>query len=313
MADLKAIMKTGFYILLAVMILLMFAQSQTLAQSASLIAISLLVILLIVRRTKTKPCNCAEQIKRLNAKLEEANAEMKNFVYVASHDLREPLRKITAFGNILEKSLKDKLTEDDAENMKFMIDGATRMNNMIEGLLVYSRLSTKTLPPEAVNLNDVISQIRELELPAQIEIPETLPYVEADPAQICQLLKNLITNGIKFQNPGNTPKIIIRSKPSSDGMVRIEITDNGIGIKPEFLSSIFVMFKRLQMRNEYEGVGIGLPVCKKIVERHGGKIGVESEFGKGSTFWFTLPAATASNRQEFVEENNITAIGGKNV
>ncbi|MEN6386496.1 MAG: ATP-binding protein [Phycisphaerales bacterium] len=245
-----------------------------------------------------------EQMKRLNAELEssmaklaEANDEMKNFVYIASHDLREPLRKITAFGSMLEKSLEGKVEADDAENLKFMIDGATRMNKMIEGLLVYSRVSSKSLPPQVVDLNEIVLQLQQLELAvvlqeknAVVEVPQPLPCVEADPVQIRQLLQNLIANGIKYQPKDRTPKIVITGKPAENGMVRIEVTDNGIGIKAEYLSSIFVMFKRLHTRTEYEGTGIGLSVCRKIVERHGGKIGVESEPEKGSTFWFTVPA-----------------------
>ena len=245
-----------------------------------------------------------EGMKHLNnelessmAKLEEANQELKNFVYIASHDLREPLRKITAFGSILEKSLNDKLSGDDAENLRFMIDGAMRMNKMIEGLLVYSRVSSKTQPPQIVDLNEIITQLQQLELSvvlqekqAIVEIPQSLPSIEADPVQIRQLLQNLIANGIKYQPKDKTPKITITSKPSADGMIRVEVTDNGIGIKPEYISSIFVMFKRLHTRNEFEGTGIGLSVCKKIVERHGGKIGVESQPDIGSTFWFTVPA-----------------------
>jgi PAS domain S-box-containing protein len=256
-----------------------------------------------------------EKVKRLNfelansmAKLKEANEEMKSFVYVASHDLREPLRKITAFGSILEKSLKDKLDSDDSENLKFMIDGATRMNMMIEGLLVYSRVSTKSLPPQVVDLNEIVTQLQQLELSvvlqekkAVVEVPVSLPCVDADPVQIRQLLQNLIANGIKYQPKDSTPKITIACKPAADGMVRIEVTDNGIGIKAEYLTAIFAMFKRLHTRTEYEGTGIGLAVCKKIAERHGGQIGVESEYGKGSTFWFTAPAV--GNNVELVAES----------
>lgn len=245
-----------------------------------------------------------EKVKRLNSelagsmtKLKEANEEMKNFVYIASHDLREPLRKITAFGSILEKSLKGKIEPDDAENLRFMIDGASRMNMMIEGLLTYSRVSTKMLPPQAVDLNEIISQLQQLELAvvlqekkAIVEVPQLLPCVNADPVQVRQLLQNLIANGIKYQSKGNVPKITISCKPAAEGMIRIEVADNGIGIKPEYQASIFTMFKRLHSREEYEGTGIGLSVCKKIVERHGGQIGVESEYGKGSRFWFTMPA-----------------------
>jgi len=223
---------------------------------------------------------------------------MKNFVYIASHDLREPLRKISAFGDMLQKSLQGKLEKDDTENLQFMIDGAQRMNKMIEGLLVYSRVSTKSNPPETVDLNEIVQQLQQLELSvvleekqAVVEVPQPLPSVEVDPAQIRQLIQNLIANGIKYQEKGTVPHITITSKPASDGMIRVDVKDNGIGIKPEYQQSVFAMFKRLHTRNEYEGTGIGLAVCKKIVERHGGQIGVESEFGKGCTFWFTMPAA----------------------
>ncbi|MGD0785869.1 MAG: ATP-binding protein [Sedimentisphaerales bacterium] len=242
-----------------------------------------------------------EEKEKLNHELEEANQEMKNFVYIASHDLREPLRKVAAFGDMLQKSLGGKLEQEDAENLQFMIDGAQRMNKMIEGLLVYSRVSTKSNPPEVVDLNEIVKQLQQLELSivlqekqVAVEIPEPLPSVAADPVQIRQLMQNLIANGIKYQAKDNIPRITITSKSAGNGTVRINVTDNGIGIKPEYQSAIFVMFKRLHSRNEYEGTGIGLAVCKKIVERHGGQIGIESEYGKGCTFWFTMPVAVTA-------------------
>jgi light-regulated signal transduction histidine kinase (bacteriophytochrome) len=253
----------------------------------------------------TQQKEAEEIMKRLNrdleytvAELEEANRELKNFVYIASHDMREPLRKITAFGAILRQSLKDKLSSDDAENLYFMIDGAQRMAKMIEGLLTYSRISTQAQPHQAVDLNEIVKQLQQLELSVlleekqvTIEIPQPLPCVEVDPVQIRQLMQNLIANGVKYQKKGNMPHITITTKPAADGMVGIEVTDNGIGIAPQYLQSIFTMFRRLHSRDEYEGTGIGLTVCKKIVELHGGKIGVESQTDKGSTFWFTMPAA----------------------
>jgi PAS domain S-box-containing protein len=239
-----------------------------------------------------------EEKDKLTRDLEDANQQMKNFVYIASHDLREPLRKISAFGDMLQQSLKGKLEKDDSENLQFMIDGAQRMNKMIEGLLVYSRVSTKSNPPETVDLNEIVQQLQQLELSVvlqekqvTVEVPQPLPSVNVDPVQIRQLIQNLIANGIKYQEKGTIPHITITSKPASDGMIRVDVKDNGIGIKPEYQQAIFTMFKRLHTRNEYEGTGIGLAVCKKIVERHGGQIGVESEFGKGCTFWFTAPAA----------------------
>jgi len=223
--------------------------------------------------------------------------------------LREPMRKISAFGNMLQKSLKGTLIDDDAENLNFMIDGSNRMTQMIEGLLAYSRVSAKGQSAETVNLNDIVEQLRQLELSILLEekhttldIPQPLPEVDVDPVQIRQLMQNLIANGMKYQTKGNTPQITITSRPAADGMVRINITDNGIGIAPEFHQSIFVMFKRLHSRSQYEGTGIGLAVCKKIVERHGGQIGVESEPGKGSTFWFTVPAAISKTKPAHLQK-----------
>jgi len=184
------------------------------------------------------------------------------------------------------------------------------MTKMIEGLLVYSRVSTKAHSAETVNLNNTVKEIGRLELSVAIEekkaiidVPQPLPEVDVDPVQIRQLMQNLIANGMKYQAKDNVPHITITSKPVANGMVRINITDNGIGIASEFQQAIFIMFKRLHSRNEYEGTGIGLAVCKKIVERHGGKIGVESEQGKGSTFWFTVPAVNETNSNQLCFNN----------
>lgn len=240
------------------------------------------------------------ELQESNEKLEAANSDLKNFVYIASHDLREPLRKISMFGIMLQNSLKDKLAAADAENLHFMIDGAKRMTQMIEGLLVYSRVSTQPHPFQMVDMNEIVRQICSIELAAVIEeknviidIPKPLAAVEADPVQMRQLMQNLIANGIKYQPKGARPRITITSQPADD-MIRIEVADNGIGIKPEHHSAVFEMFKRLHTRGEYEGTGIGLAVCKRIVDRHNGKIGVESQYGKGSAFWFTVPAVKSS-------------------
>ncbi|MBA7480755.1 Adaptive-response sensory-kinase SasA [subsurface metagenome] len=243
-------------------------------------------------------------MKQLNHELEEAveklgraNSELKDFVYIASHDLREPMRKISSFGELLSASLKDKLGDDEKENLGFMIDGATRMQQMIEALLTYSRVTTRGAEFETVDLNKVMEELRSVELAVKIEetgtkiaTPERLRNVSCDPAQIRQLMQNLIANGLKYQKEGVAPEITIRSSVADNGMVRVEVTDNGIGIKQEQFKDVFVMFKRLHSRREYEGAGIGLAVCKKIVERHGGDIGVNSTYGQGATFWFTLPA-----------------------
>ena len=239
---------------------------------------------------------------RLNKQLKKTNAELKDFVYIASHDLREPLRKITSFGLLLKQSLSAKITDaDDKENLDFMIDGASRMTKMIEGLLTYAYVSTKNQILETVDVNEIIDQLKGFELAvlldeknATINIPQPLPFVKADPVQIRQLLQNLIANSIEYQKPDTAAVITVTGAPAEDGMVKIEVNDNGIGIKPEYRQTIFNMFKRLHSRSEHGGTGIGLSICKKIVEQYSGDIGVESEYGKGSTFWFTLPAAKVS-------------------
>jgi len=237
-----------------------------------------------------------KDVKKVNRKLEQSNKELQDFVYVASHDLREPLRKITSFGTLLQDSLEDKLDEDEQENFEFMIDGATRMQMMIDDLLAYSRVTTKAKPSETVDLNEVIEKLKKLEVAIRLDetkgtihVPEPLLLVNGDPSQIRRLFQNIIGNGLKFYRDGVPPEITIRTYQVDDDMVRVEVEDNGIGISEEYYEQIFTMFKRLHSRTRYEGSGIGLAVCKKIVNRHGGDIGVKSNQGEGSTFWFTLP------------------------
>ncbi len=237
-----------------------------------------------------------KDLKKVNRKLEQSNKELQDFVYVASHDLREPLRKITSFGTLLQDSLEDKLDEDQQENFEFMIDGANRMQMMIDDLLAYSRVTTEAKPSETVDLNEVIEDLKKLELAIRLDetkgiihVPKPLLLVNGDPSQIRRLFQNLIGNGLKFYRDGIPPEITIRTYQVDDNMVRVEIEDNGIGVDEEYYEQIFTMFKRLHSRTRYEGSGIGLAVCKKIVNRHGGDIGVKSNQGEGSTFWFTLP------------------------
>ncbi|MDY6834650.1 MAG: PAS domain S-box protein [Chloroflexota bacterium] len=233
-----------------------------------------------------------------NTKLVKSNQELQDFVHIASHDLREPLRKISAFGEVLTDSLQGKLTKDEKENLNFMIDGATRMQAMVDALLVYSRVTTRVVPLETVDLNRVVDDLTQLELASQLadthgtlDIPQPLPKVLADDAQMHQLLHNLIGNGLKYHKRDCPPRVTIHADSTSDQMVKIMVEDNGIGISNEHFDEIFTMFKRLHSIREYEGTGIGLAVCKRIVEHHGGQIGVESTPGTGSSFWFTIPAA----------------------
>jgi len=245
-----------------------------------------------------------QEMSKINQKLEEANKGLQDFVYIASHDLREPLRKISSFGALLQDSLKEKLDEDQQENFEFMIEGARRMQNMIDALLTYSRLITKAKPLEWVDLNKVIEDLKKLELATMlgetrgtIHVPEPLPSVQADLSQMHQLFQNLIGNGLKFHKKEMSPEIIIRAYEIENNMIRIEVEDNGIGVDDKYHSQLFTMFKRLHSREQYEGTGIGLASCKKIVERHGGNIGIKSTLGKGSTFWFTLP------RESYLKES----------
>ena len=245
----------------------------------------------------------------MTERLQEVNRDLTDFVYVASHDLREPLRKISSFGGLLKESLEGKLEEDDRENLEYMTDGADRMTRMIEGLLAYSRVNTEEVPLEAVDCNEIVEQLEQFELRAileetggSIEVPRPLPKVKADPGQITQLFQNLIANGIKYRREGVQPRVAIRAGRIDDGAVRIEVRDNGIGISREYREDIFKMFRRLHSRQKYPGTGIGLALCKKIIGRHGGRIGVESNDDEGSTFWFTLSAAreTAVEKAEVV-------------
>ncbi len=237
------------------------------------------------------------QLEAKVSQLRRSNQELQTFAYVASHDLREPLRKISAFGEILAASLKNKLNEDEEENLSFMVDGANRMQQMIEALLTYSRVTTKSLNAERVDPNAVVEELKMLELAFGIEetgakvlIPEPLHPVMADPAQLRQLLQNLIANALKYQKEDAIPEVIISSRVVDNAKVRVEVQDNGIGIKEDHFDNIFTVFKRLHAKSEYEGTGVGLALCKKIVELHGGEMGVSSTHGQGSTFWFTMPA-----------------------
>jgi len=271
--------------------------------------VATLKVLKEVNETKKELEKAKKELEETNRKLKASNKDLQDFVYIASHDLREPMRKISAFGQLLQESLDGRLDEDERENFGFMIDGANRMHQMIDDLLTYSRLTTKAKPAERVDLNEVIEDLKNVELAVQLEetggtirVPELLLAVQADLSQVHQLLQNLIGNGLKYHHKGIPPEIIVRSNQESDNLVRVVVEDNGIGISEEHYEKIFKMFTRLHSPEEYTGTGIGLAVCKKIVERHGGSIGVYSTLGKGSTFWFTLPNVTNKSQLTNWEE-----------
>ncbi len=237
-----------------------------------------------------------EQLELTNKQLMNSNQQLQEFIDIASHDLREPVRKITAFGQLLKEALLGKLDYDMLENLNFVVDGAFKMKQMVDALLAYSNIITKDAEFEGVDLNKTIDHLRNYELSSTFKgtsgsllVQGPLPFVECDAVQIRQVLFNLIGNALKYHKQGVPPEVIVRAHRLDRGMIRIEVRDNGIGIKPRYYDNIFAIFRRLHGNMEYEGIGIGLAICKRIIEKHKGEIGVESNFREGATFWFTLP------------------------
>ncbi len=248
----------------------------------------------------------AEERLRLAAEqLRRSNLELQEFASVASHDLQEPLRKIQAFGDRLKIKCADALGENGRDYLDRMQDAARRMQILLHDLLTLSRITSKAQPFERIDLrkvvNDVVSdlEVRIEQSGAAVEIG-SLPVIDADAAQMRQLLQNLISNALKFQPPGTRPEVIISAKlldnaeslPGAmpgEEICQLMVRDNGIGFDERYLDRIFQVFQRLHSRSDYEGTGIGLAVCRKIVERHGGQISAKSADGDGATFIVTLP------------------------
>ena len=234
--------------------------------------------------------------KKLNSTINEltrSNKELEQFAYVASHDLQEPLRMITSYIELLEKRYKEKLDDNANEFLDFIIDGAQRMNFLIKDLLALSRVGTRGKDFEPMDstlaLEQAISNIIVLIKENCVNISyQKLPLIEGDFLQIIQLFQNILINSIKFRKDDIEPEINIYAIEETDKWI-FNIKDNGIGIEQKFFEKIFVIFQRLHKRNKYPGTGIGLAICKKIVERHGGNIGVQSTPGEGSIFYFTIP------------------------
>jgi light-regulated signal transduction histidine kinase (bacteriophytochrome) len=233
-----------------------------------------------------------KQLDERNRELKRSNEELETFAYVASHDLQEPLRMVASYTQLLARRYSDKLDDDAREFIHFAVDGASRMQALIEALLEYSRVGTRTRPFEIVNMDNLLDgvlgdlRLRLTEKAATLT-RDPLPVVHGDPAQITQLLLNLLSNALKFSP---APSLVhISSHRRNDDTCVIAVRDNGIGIDPRFADRIFQIFQRLHTRDEYPGTGIGLAVCRRIVERHGGTIWFEPTPGGGSTFCFTLP------------------------
>jgi signal transduction histidine kinase len=234
-----------------------------------------------------------DEINNAKLELERSNADLEQFAYVASHDLQEPLRMVAGYTQRLAKRYKGKLDEEADEYMDLIVDGAARMQHLVKDLLAYSRVGGREEKHAPIDCGIVLQTalaalgavIRES---GAVVTHDPLPIVTADELQLTQVLQNLIGNGIKFHA---TPPPAIHVSCRREGARWIfSVKDNGIGIEPQDAERIFVIFQRLHSRQDYPGTGIGLALCKKIVERHGGRIWVESEPGKGSTFYFSLPA-----------------------
>ncbi len=233
-----------------------------------------------------------DRLRRTMADLERSNKELEQFAYVASHDLQEPLRMVSSYTQLLAQRYQDQLDQDAHEFISYAVDGAERMQRLINDLLAYSRVGARGSPFEATDTERVLDQALANLAAAREESGATithgpLPTVVVDEAQLLQVLQNLLANSIKFRTE-TSPKIHVGAE-RRDGEWLFSVRDNGIGIDPQYHDRIFVIFQRLHPPHRYSGTGIGLALCKRIVERHGGRIWVESELGAGATFYFTIP------------------------
>jgi PAS domain S-box-containing protein len=240
----------------------------------------------------TERKHAEEELRRTLEELKFSNAELEQFAYVASHDLQEPLRMVSSYMQLLARRYQGKLDQDADEFIAFAVDGAKRMQNLINDLLTFSRVGTRGKALISTSAEDALEEAMSN---LQIAIEESrasithaaLPQVKGDPTQLVQLFQNLLSNAIKFRGL-EPPRIHVGVRQEGDEWI-VSVCDNGIGIDAKFADRIFVIFQRLHDRNSYPGTGIGLAICKRIIQRHGGRIWVESEPGQGATFYFTLP------------------------
>ncbi|HXR58087.1 MAG TPA: PAS domain S-box protein, partial [Burkholderiales bacterium] len=240
----------------------------------------------------TERKNAEAALGAAHEELKRSNSELEQFAYVASHDLQEPLRMVSSYTQLLVRRYRDKLDTDAREFMGFIVDGAARMKQLIEDLLAYSRVGTKSRDFKPIELERALSRAL-ANLKAAIDesgaavTHDPLPTLPADAAQLAQVFQNLIGNALKFRSQF-APKVHVAVHDRGEAC-EIAVRDNGIGIEPQYFERIFMVFQRLHNKGEYPGTGIGLAIVKKVVERHGGTVRVESTLGEGSAFSFTLP------------------------
>ena len=254
-----------------------------------------------------------QDAKMAQAALKESNAALEEYARVASHDLQEPLRKIESFAQVLVEDFGGKLDRQAKMYLDIMVDAANRMRRLIRDVLAFSRAGTAEKPFSAVDLNPVLAIVKD-NLSARIEDRDAevvigpLPTVFADETQMIQLFQNLMGNGLKF-NKSAHPKVEVFAEENRDEW-KISVKDNGIGLRESERLMIFAPFKRLHTQQEFEGTGIGLAICRRIVTQHGGEIGVMAEPGEGSTFWLTMPKSTRQLQKETANKSSNTKTGG---
>lgn len=245
--------------------------------------------LLRLRQAERALASANEDLATINQELIRSNEELSQFAYVASHDLQEPLRTITIYGQLLQQELASDCTAEQKKYFEFVISGAHRMSRLISALLTYSQIRNTSWSTEKVDMGLVVSgavsnlddQIRSSG--AEVVVHESLPAVKGEASQLIRLMQNLFVNAIKYAKPGVAPKIEVMGEKVTAGSSVFRVTDNGVGIAPQYHDLIFAPFKRLH-GSDVPGAGIGLAVCRRIMEAHGGSISVESEAGEGSTF-----------------------------
>src|SRR6185503_6313133 len=230
-----------------------------------------------------------EALREAHEELKRSNAELEQFAYVASHDLQEPLRMVSSYTQLIGKRYGDKLPGEAQEFMHYVVDGAARMKQLIEDLLAYSRVGTRgkefrPTPLETPLRKSVTNLRAAIEESSAAVTWDPLPTVDIDELQVGQLFQNLVGNALKFRGPG-VPRVHV-SVVAGENDHQVTVSDNGIGIEPAYFERIFMVFQRLHTMGEYPGTGIGLAICKKVVERHGGRIWVTSTPGEGSQFHF---------------------------
>ncbi|WP_436838499.1 sensor histidine kinase [Nocardia nova] len=285
------------------------ADLTTVAAAVEQMRVRIVTELSASREQEDRLAHQAEDLDRQTEQLRRSNAELEQFAYVASHDLQEPLRKVAAFCQLLEKRYHDQLDDRGKQYIDYAVDGAKRMQRLINDLLTFSRVGRVIDNTEAVDLEatldaalDNVSGAIE-ESGTVIERPDRLPEITGDQTLLTMLWQNLVGNAVKFRAPDTAPLVRIECEPADDpGEWRFSVSDNGIGIAPQFAEKVFVIFQRLHNREEYSGTGIGLALCKKIVEYHGGALWIDTTYTGGTRFRFTLAAQTAPAAIEPVAE-----------